>query len=191
MTCPRFFGGLIGARTLLWINSQSGRSSELLHLLERIQPTPPACLLTCVIDESSSLASAADIFLPTHAGPEITVTTKTYLNTLEGMNTADFRHGPLELACPGFPALIYAGPTGTKTLNRKLALDILEHGGYAFWIDVKNDPGLPTISILKTNQATRAFVEILPMKMLTLVMAERKNIPAGQFRLIEKITTIE
>ena len=152
---------------------------------------PPACLLTCVNDESSPLASAADIFLPIHAGPETTVSTKTYLNTLEGMNTADFRHGPLELACPGFATLIYAGPTETTTLNRKLALDILKHGGHAFWIDVKNDLELPTISIPKMNEATRVFVEILPMQTLTLVIVERKNIPAGQFRVIEKITTIE
>jgi len=266
-----FLGGLIGTRTLLWINSQSGRSAELLHLLERIESTPPACLLACVNDESSPLASAADICLPIHAGPETTVSTKTYLNTLavnllavhqlagkdvdslkreilsaagaiesylgdwqthvdemdallgefatlvvmgrgasmsavwngalinkeaakfplEGMNAADFRHGPLELVCPGFAALVFAGLTGTTTLNRNLALDILKNGGHAFWIDARDDLELPTISIPETNETTRALVEILPMQMLTLVMAERKNITAGQFRIVGKVTTVE
>ena len=75
-------GGQIGSRTLLWANSQSGRSAELLHLLERIKSSPPACLLTSVNDEASPLATAADVCLPIYAGLESTVSTKTYVNTL-------------------------------------------------------------------------------------------------------------
>jgi len=266
-----YLGGLVGPRTLLWINSQSGRSAELLHLLERIKPTPPACLLTCVNDETSPLAVASDICLPIHAGPETTVSTKTYVNTLavnllashkiagkeiehlkrellatadaietylgdwqkhvddmdallgkfetlivigrgesmsavwngalinkeaskfslEGMNAADFRHGPLELASPGFVALIFAGPAATASLNRKLALDVVEHGGRAFWVDAKTNPELPTLSIPSTNELTRPLVEILPMQILTLVMAARKGLTAGQFRIIGKVTVTE
>ena len=180
-----YMDGLIGTRTLLWVNSQSGRSAELLHLLQRIEPTPPACILASVNDETSPLAAAADVRLPIHAGPEAAVSTKTYVNTLainllaaqqlagreveplksamlaaaneiesflsnwqarvndlddllgdfetllllgrgasmsavwngaltnkeaakfslEGMNAAEFRHGPLELAAPGFCAI--------------------------------------------------------------------------------------
>ena len=209
-----YLGGLIGPRTLLWINSQSGRSAELLHLLERIKSAPPACLLTCVNDESSPLASASDICLPIHAGTETAVSTKTYVNTLavnllaayhlagkdieslkkemlivadaienylndwqihvnelntllgefenlivlgrgpsmsavwsgaltnkeaakfslEGMNAAEFRHGPLELAMPGFCAMIFAGSTTMTSLNNKLAMDIVEHDGRAIWL---------------------------------------------------------
>ena len=33
--------GMIGPRSLLWLNSQSGRSAELVHLLERIQACAP------------------------------------------------------------------------------------------------------------------------------------------------------
>jgi glucosamine--fructose-6-phosphate aminotransferase (isomerizing) len=42
------FHGVIGDRSLLWLNSQSGRSAELVHLLERISARPPAHLLTFV-----------------------------------------------------------------------------------------------------------------------------------------------
>jgi glucosamine--fructose-6-phosphate aminotransferase (isomerizing) len=197
-----YMEGLIGTRTLLWVNSQSGRSAELLHLLGRIKSVSPACILACVNDETSPLATAADICLPIHAGPESTVSTKTYVNTLavnllaarqiagqeietgkramlaaatkiqaylsdwqarvheldsllgdfetllilgrgasmsavwngalinkeaakfslEGMNAAEFRHGPLELAVPGFCALIFAGSPATLALNRNLAM---------------------------------------------------------------------
>ena len=40
-----------GTRTLLWLNSQSGRSAELVHLLEHIESQPPALLLTFVNDD--------------------------------------------------------------------------------------------------------------------------------------------
>ena len=74
--------GLIGTKSLLWLNSQSGRSAELVRLLERTRSTPPACLLTFVNDVSSPLAEQADICIPIHAGEEATVSTKTYTNML-------------------------------------------------------------------------------------------------------------
>jgi glucosamine--fructose-6-phosphate aminotransferase (isomerizing) len=261
----------IGARTLLWANSQSGRSAELLHLLQRIGPTPPACLLASVNDEASSLATAADICLPVHAGPESTVSTKTYVNTLgvnllaaqqlagrdieplkvamltaadgiehflsnwqarvneldamlgnfetlillgrgasmsavwngaltskeaakfslEGMNAAEFRHGPLELASPGFTALIFAGSSETMQHNHNLALDVFKHDGRALWVDTENDVRLPTILVPSTDELVRPLVEILPMQLLTLVLADRNNVTAGQFRIIGKVTTVE
>ena len=265
-----YMDGQIGTRTLLWANSQSGRSAELLHLLQRLEPTPPACVLASINDETSSLATAADICLPVHAGPESTVSTKTYVNTLavnllaaqqlagrdieppkiamltaadrierflsnwqarvneldellgnfenlillgrgasmsavwngaltnkeaakfslEGMHAAEFRHGPLELVAPGFCAMIFAGPSATSVLNRKLAADIVEHGGCAIWLDALADPELPTYTFPVVD-SIRPITEILPMQMLTLVMARRKGVEPGIFRFIEKITTTE
>jgi glucosamine--fructose-6-phosphate aminotransferase (isomerizing) len=74
--------GMIGTRSLLWLNSQSGRSAELVHLLERIKTAPPACTLTFVNDLTSPMAEPANVCLPIHAGPEATVSTKTYINML-------------------------------------------------------------------------------------------------------------
>ena len=74
--------GLIGPRSLLWLNSQSGRSAELVNLLERIQSHPPAHLLTFVNDASSPLGQRADVCVPIYAGEEATVSTKTYTNML-------------------------------------------------------------------------------------------------------------
>lgn len=265
-----YMDGQIGSRTLLWANSQSGRSAELLHLLQRLESTPPACLLASVNDETSPLAAAADVCLPIHAGPESTVSTKTYVNTLaadllaaqqlvgqdieplksamltaadgiehflndwqirvnaldellgdfedlillgrgasmsavwngaltnkeaakfslEGMNAAEFRHGPLELAAPGFYAMIFAGASTTSALNRKLALDIVKHGGRAIWLDSMADSELPTYTF-PIIDSVRPLTEILPMQMLTLVMARRKGVEPGTFRFIEKITKTE
>lgn len=266
-----YLGGAIGDRTLLWINSQSGRSAEVLHLLEQIRTNPPACTLACVNDETSPLAIAADICVPIHAGSETSVSTKTYLNTLavnllmakrmagyeiedlkqeilsaadeveaylidwqacvkeinaklgnfenlfiigrgaslsavwngalinkeaarcaiEGMNAADFRHGPMELVEPGLCAWIYAGHPSTAGLNRKLALDIIRHQGRVVWLDTRTDPELATILVPETGVSTRPLGEILPMQLLTLALAHRKGIPAGEFKVVEKVTGIE
>lgn len=263
--------GVIGTRSLLWLNSQSGRSAELVHLLERIQSTPPAGLLTFVNDLSSPMAERADVCVPIHAGVEATVSTKTYINMLavnllaaiqlrggdvdsavvemratadamelyladwearvheldsvlgefeelfligrgssmsaiwngslinkeaaksafEGMHAADFRHGPLELVAPGFAAVIFAGAGQTSALNRDLARDILSYGGKVIWLDSSTDVEFPTHLLPKTGELTRPLVEILPMQMLTLVMAKRKNLEPGVFRHVSKITSKE
>jgi glucosamine--fructose-6-phosphate aminotransferase (isomerizing) len=263
--------GLIGSKSLLWLNSQSGRSAELVHLLERIQTRPPAHLLTFVNDVSSPLGERADTCIPIRAGVEATVSTKTYINMLavnllaaiqlsggdinaairqmhtaadvmesyladwegrvseldsmlgefdelfligrgasmsavwngslinkeaaksafEGMHAADFRHGPLEIVSEGFAALIFAGSGQMPALTRELAREIISYGGKAIWLDSIPDPELPTILFPQTSGLTRPLAEILPMQMLTLAMAKRKNIEAGKFHRVSKITDRE
>jgi glucosamine--fructose-6-phosphate aminotransferase (isomerizing) len=263
--------GMITTRTLLWLNSQSGRSAELVHLFERIKTAPPACVLTFVNDLTSPMALRADVCLAIHAGAEATVSTKTYVNMLavnllaaiqlinadldsailemraaadamemyltgwearlreldsllgdfkqlfllgrgssmsavwngslinkeaaksafEGMHAADFRHGPLELVSDVFAALIFAGSAQTVKLNRDLAREIISYGGRIFWVDSSPDPEIPTVLYPATSELTRPLVEILPMQMLTLVMAKRKGLQAGEFRHVSKITARE
>jgi glutamine---fructose-6-phosphate transaminase (isomerizing) len=261
----------IGPGSLLWLNSQSGRSAELVHLLERIQSRPPGHLLTFVNDVSSPMGQRADVCIPIQAGEEATVSTKTYTNMLavnllaaiqlsggnvetamyemrvaadametylsnwearlqeldsmlgnfdelfllgrgtsmsavwngslinkeaakspfEGMHAADFRHGPLEIVSAGFVALIFAGAGQTSALNRELAREIIVYGGKAIWLDSVPDPEIPTVLFPETSELTRPLMEILPMQMLTLAMANRKRIEAGQFRYMRKITDRE
>ncbi len=44
---------------------------------------------------------------------------------------------------------------------------------------------------METSELTRPLIETLPMQMLTLAMAKRKGIDAGQFRHISKVTARE
>lgn len=74
--------GMISPRSLLWINSQSGRSAEIVQLLNGLTTRPPASILAFVNDASSPLASRADSWLEIHAGAEASVSTKTYINML-------------------------------------------------------------------------------------------------------------
>jgi glucosamine--fructose-6-phosphate aminotransferase (isomerizing) len=263
--------GLIGPKSLLWLNSQSGRSAELVHLLERIRSAPPACVLTFVNDVSSPMAEQANVCVPIHAGEESTVSTKTYTNMLavnllasiqlsggdldgafremrltadamesyladwesriqeldsllgdfeqlyiigrgssmsavwngslnnkeaakcsfEGVHAADFRHGPMEVVEAGFTALILAGTSSSVDMNRDLARDIVSYGGKVIWADSSADVEFPTLLIPESGALSLPLVEILPMQLLTLVMAKRKNIEPGSFRHITKITSKE
>ncbi|MFD7710534.1 SIS domain-containing protein [Streptomyces sp. NPDC059786] len=73
----------ITANTLLWATSQSGRSGELLALLERLEGVSrPRTVLATTDDPTSPLARAADVLIELHSGPEATVSTKSYVNTL-------------------------------------------------------------------------------------------------------------
>lgn len=72
---------LITADTLLVIISQSGRSGEVLALLEQLERRPKA-MIVVTNDATSPLALAADHLVLLACGPEATVATKTYANTL-------------------------------------------------------------------------------------------------------------
>lgn len=74
--------GLVTPRTLLWVVSQSGRSAELMHFFDPALVIKPRLILALTNDLTSPLAQAASVTIPINAPPELTVSTRTYLNTL-------------------------------------------------------------------------------------------------------------
>jgi glucosamine--fructose-6-phosphate aminotransferase (isomerizing) len=72
----------VGPATLLWVISQSGRSAEVVGLLEKLQERQHTALLAITNTPDSPLFRQADCALLLQAGDEYTVSTKTYLNTL-------------------------------------------------------------------------------------------------------------
>lgn len=72
---------LVTAETLLVITSQSGRSGEVVALLQRLE-TKPKAIIGVTDDDGSPLAAAADHVVPLHSGREASVATKSYANTL-------------------------------------------------------------------------------------------------------------
>lgn len=75
---------LITRDTLLIVTSQSGASGEVVELLHRIAAgnAVPGCVVGIADSAESPLAAASDVFLSLHSGPEASVSTKSYLNTL-------------------------------------------------------------------------------------------------------------
>lgn len=76
--------GLLTRDTLLVATSQSGESGEMVELLNRLGSVgwEAPTVVGVSADESSRLAERAELFVPLHSGPEATVSTKSYLNTL-------------------------------------------------------------------------------------------------------------
>jgi len=266
-----FSSGQITPRTLLWVISQSGRSAEIVRLLELCREQPPAALLAVTNETDSPLAQAAHFYLPLNAGSEYTVSTRTYLNTLavmglaaaqflgepfqaeldafyaaadaaesylqglddhiqsvqqqaetlqtlllvgrgsslaavfngalvlkeaakfpaEGMSAAQFRHGPFELVDAAFCAGVFGGDEVIRGLNLNLANDILRHGGRVIWIDSQPAPDLTAWVIPQVSPHSRPVLEILPIQVLSIVLAERRGFVPGQFRHLGKVVLQE
>ena len=73
--------GLITSDTLLVATSQSGASAEVEMLLDR-PSTTPRTVIGVTNNPGSVLAERSDVVVDLHSGPEATVSTKSYLNTL-------------------------------------------------------------------------------------------------------------
>lgn len=73
---------LVEPDTLLWLTSQSGFSPEIRALLGGDKAGRPHTLIAMTNDPISPLAAAADVVVEIHAGPEESVSTKSYLNSL-------------------------------------------------------------------------------------------------------------
>jgi glutamine---fructose-6-phosphate transaminase (isomerizing) len=80
--------GLVTSRTLLWLFSQSGKSAEIVSVLDFERVRRPGALLATVNDPGSPLAQAAASFggpsasIWIQAEVEKTVSTRTYINSL-------------------------------------------------------------------------------------------------------------
>lgn len=72
--------GFQPAGSLFVLISQSGESAETKKVTLAVSGNAPVVVLAN--SESSTMARAADLFLPLTAGPEVTISNKTYLNTL-------------------------------------------------------------------------------------------------------------
>lgn len=107
----------------------------------------------------------------------------------EGMNSAAFRHGPLEVISPQTFVMVYLGAVATSTLNTNLVQDIRSAGGLVelvsmgegsipFYLPTCPYPALP-------------ILEILVAQMVSLALAKIQGFEAGQFIHISKVTATE
>ena len=258
---------LLAPGSLLVVVSQSGRSAEVVRLLEQVQPGTTVIGVTNTAD--SPLARHAQVALHLHAGDEFSVSCKTYLNTLaalvflaellstadpqriqmelqpvpeivneylahwqshvaeagqvlvgsrylvltgrgtslaavmtggliikesahfpaEGMSSAAFRHGPLDMASPKLFVLVFSGMGAGMDLNRKLVQDIHAAGGKAALVGASEKPG--AFSLPQVAGPALPLLEILPVQMVSLALAGLNGREAGLFSHGSKVTETE
>jgi glutamine---fructose-6-phosphate transaminase (isomerizing) len=260
--------GLLTAGTLLVLVSQSGRSAEIVRLLDAVRGRGVVTVgLTNTADSPLAREATATVF--THAGEEATVSCKTYLASQmalawlgevlangdrdatraalgetaaaaaaylaawrshvewlaqrlrgvravyytgrgpslaaacsaglitkesthrpsEGMSSAAFRHGPMEMLDEGVFLLAFAGPPRTRALNEMLVADVRATGARAFL--TAEDAPEPALRLPAVPDVARPVVELLPVEMITLALAALDGREAGRFDRATKVTATE
>ncbi len=107
----------------------------------------------------------------------------------EGMGSAAFRHGPLELLDDRVFLLAFAGEPRTRALNESLVNDVRAAGARAHL--AAEDAELSALRLPSGHDLARPVVELLPVEIVTLALAALVGREAGTFRLAGKVTTTE
>jgi glucosamine--fructose-6-phosphate aminotransferase (isomerizing) len=107
----------------------------------------------------------------------------------EGMSSAAFRHGPIEMLRPDTLIVIYRGDERTGELNHRLARDLLARGAHCY--EIGTEASLPAFRLPDCASALRPILEILPVQMMTLALAGLAGREAGHFEQATKITGTE
>jgi glucosamine--fructose-6-phosphate aminotransferase (isomerizing) len=108
---------------------------------------------------------------------------------VEAQSVSQFRHGPLELADERLTAVVLAGAEeGARRHNRALYDDLSRYGAHTFWLDV-GAAGSP-FSIPGVTPDARSMLEAVPFQLMSVALAEQSGIPPGEFRHLEKVTTV-
>jgi glucosamine--fructose-6-phosphate aminotransferase (isomerizing) len=110
----------------------------------------------------------------------------------EGLSGGQFRHGPIELAEPGFAALVLQGPPATAELARRLATDLAATGATTRWLGAGAPPaGVPA---LPQARVVEGAAELLPstvtLQLLAHVLGEARGVVPGEFRHASKVTAV-
>lgn len=116
-----------------------------------------------------------------------------------GMQAAEFRHGPVEIAGPELTAIVLAGPPETAPLNYRLHQELLGHGVNSIWLDalagrgaeLQAEAGTPVLPAPRVPLAGLPLAEMLPLQLLSVHLAAARGIEPGAFRFIGKVTLTE
>jgi glutamine---fructose-6-phosphate transaminase (isomerizing) len=107
----------------------------------------------------------------------------------EGMSSAAFRHGPLEMLSEETFVVVFSGDDRTRDLNLRLLADIQHGGGRAELVG--ETAALHCFRLPEHGNSIRPILEILPIQMITLALATLAGREPGKFELATKVTTTE
>lgn len=107
----------------------------------------------------------------------------------EGMSSAAFRHGPLEMLQNDMTTIVFDGDAPTRMLNQRLAKQLISGGFKCDQVGV--DASLQSLRIPACDAELLSILEILPVEMMTLALAGLAGREAGKFEHASKVTETE
>jgi glucosamine--fructose-6-phosphate aminotransferase (isomerizing) len=112
---------------------------------------------------------------------------------VESLETAQFRHGPLELAGPELGALIVATEPETRDLDLAFAAELAEGGASVLTVTTAPEgvPGNESIAIGDLDRALAPAVSIVPVQLLARELAVASGREPGTYVRATKVTTRE
>ena len=112
---------------------------------------------------------------------------------IESLQTAQFRHGPLELAGPALAAIVIATEPETRDLDIALAGELVDAGAAVLVVVDRGSAPAGSLRI-ETGPLDRALapaVSILPAQLLAWKLAILRGRPPGSYVRASKVTTRE
>jgi glutamine---fructose-6-phosphate transaminase (isomerizing) len=112
---------------------------------------------------------------------------------IESLQTAQFRHGPLEIAGPDLAAIVIATEPETRDLDVGLARELVALGAGATVVVEGGDTpeDVMRIDIGAQDRMLGPAVSILPAQLLAWKLAVERGRPPGSFVRASKVTTRE
>jgi glucosamine--fructose-6-phosphate aminotransferase (isomerizing) len=112
---------------------------------------------------------------------------------IESLQTAQFRHGPLELAGPDLAAMVIATEPETRDLDVALTGELVALGASAVVVVEEGDApeGMLRIDIGAQDRMLAPAVSILPAQLLAWRLAVKRGRPPGSCVRASKVTTRE
>ena len=107
----------------------------------------------------------------------------------EGMSSAAFRHGPVEMLGDQTLVVVFSGDKKTRALNQRLFSDIQQGGGRAELVG--GTAAVECFRLPDQGARVRPILEILPIQMITVALAALAGREAGKFKLATKVTSTE
>jgi glucosamine--fructose-6-phosphate aminotransferase (isomerizing) len=111
----------------------------------------------------------------------------------ESLQTAQFRHGPLELAGPEQAAIVMAAEPATRAFDLRLAAELAEAGSAVVVVSPDGEAPAGAMGVA-TGEVSRGLVStaaIVPVQLLTWRLANLRGLAPGEYTQASKVTTRE
>ncbi len=150
--------------------------------LPRLPADPTTLGFLAFIGRGPSLASALTGSLITQEATKM---------PCAGYSGGGFRHGPLELARPGFNAVIFDGSGTAQTQSRTMAAQLAGIGASVTLITTAppaDRDGISHWAIPATAPALLPIAEIIPVQLMTVWLAQSRGYDPSEFEHGSKVT---